>query len=93
MVETEIIYQADQLLLIISVVLIAVFAYLGESSDRKDYLRRGIYFMFVFFLCLFGGLYISQTYDWYLSFTLVSISGFYALRGFINLGMTKRFMT
>ena len=89
----EILYNADQLLLILSVVLISTFAYLGESSDKKDHLRRGIYFMFVWILCMFSGLYISQVYEWYLSFTLVSISGFYALRGFINLGMAKKFTT
>ena len=90
---TEILYNADQLLLIISVVLIGVFAYLGETSEKKDHLRRGIYFMFVWILCMFEGLYISQMYEWYLSFSLIGISGFYALRGFINLGMTKRFVT
>ena len=89
----EILYNADQLLLIISVVLIAVFAYLGEASDKKDHLRRGIYFMFVFVLCLFEGVYIAQAYQWYLSFSLISISGFYALRGFLNFGNVKRFVT
>ena len=89
----EILYNADQLLLIITTVLIGVFAYLGEASDKQDHLRRGLYFVFVWVLCMFGGLYISQTYEWYLSFVLVSISGFYALRGFINLGMVKRIST
>jgi hypothetical protein len=87
----ELLYNADQLLLILTIILICVFAYLGETSDRKDYLRRGLYFMFTFILCLFSGAYIAQMYEWYLPFTLMSISGFYALRGFINLGMVKRF--
>lgn len=86
----EILYNADQLLLIISTVFIIGFAYLGETSDKKDYLRRGLYLMFVWILCMFTGLYISQMYEWYLSFTLISISGIYALRAFLNLGMVKR---
>jgi hypothetical protein len=89
----EILYNPDQLLLIISVVLIGVFAYLGETSDRKDHLRRGLYFVFVWILCMFAGIYIIQMYEWYLPFTLISISGFYALRGFVNLGLVKRFST
>lgn len=86
----EILYNADQLLLIITTVFIIGFAYLGETSDKKDFLRRGLYFMFTFILCLFCGAYIAQMYEWYLPFTLMSISGFYALRGFVNLGMVKR---
>lgn len=89
----EIVYNSDQFLLLISVILISVFAYLGESSDKKDHLRRGIYFMFVWILSMFTGLYFTQIYEWYISFTLISISGFYALRGFINFGMVKKFST
>lgn len=93
MVEQIIAYNSEQLLLILSVILIAVFAYLGETSDRKDYLRRGLYFMFVWILCMFGGIAIIQAYEWYFPFVLIAISGFYALRGFVNLGMVKRFST
>ncbi len=89
----EILYNADQLLLILTTVLIIGFAYLGETSEKKDYLRRGLYFMFVWVLCLFGGIYITQTYEWYLAFVLITASGFYALRSFINLGMVKRTKT
>jgi len=90
---TEILYNSDQLLLIVSTVFILVFAYLGETSDKKDHLRRGIYFMFVWILALFGGVYFAQLIEWYIPFVLISISGFYALRGFINLGMVRRFTT
>ena len=86
----EISYNDPQLLLIISIILIVGFAYLGETSDKKDYLRRGLYFMFTFILCLFLGKSITQLYEWWLSFTLISISGFYALRGFIDIGMASK---
>ena len=86
----NIVYDTNQFLLAITIAFMLFLMYIGEFADKKDHLRRGLSFMFTWIIGMFGGIYFIQSFEWYIPFVMISLSGFYALRGFINLGMAKR---
>ena len=82
--------EENQLIFIILWILVISLMAIGQFVPKKEHLGRGLAFFMLFIIALFGGVYIAQLFPWYFSFAMITISGFYGLRAFLNLAKAKR---
>lgn len=83
-------FETGQFLLIIVGALMVIFIALGESIKKKEHFSRGICFMVVWIIGMFGGVALTQVIDWFIPFVYITLSGFYGFRAFINFGLLKK---
>jgi hypothetical protein len=83
-------FNSDQFGLIILVLLLSVFGYLGEKSQKSEYLKRGGYFLTNGILLLFGIAYFADKTLWFIPLALGVLCMLYWIRAGVNLGKARK---
>jgi hypothetical protein len=83
-------FDSNQYITVIFVVILFMFAYLGETAEQNDHMRRALNFFLAGIIALFGGVSLTQFLPWYYSFVFLTAMGFYWIRAFNNFGKLKK---
>jgi len=88
----EIVYNTEQFMFFLDIILIIIFIVIGETTKKAQYFKRGFPFLIAGMMLLFTGTdaFFSESSYWWLSACLLLAGGIYILRAGINLQMARR---